>query len=168
MKEIFDLWSQSREHPDFISITSFPYRLQKEGRYYFERRSTDTDFLLHNIRLVKRALEVSELSAVPLHVTEYGLSLSGRSIINDSCYKAAFLMRSLISCSQESDVLLGHWHFSDLYADYEDTGQLLFGGAGLLSKNGIPKPSWYALDFFRSAFSHLTARTEIPYCFTSL
>lgn len=160
LKHVFDLWAAGQEQPDFVTVTGFPYHLEKEGRFYYEKRSTDSDFLLHNIQLVKRAMAQSTLSSRPLHVVEYALTLSSRNIINDSCFRGAFLLRSLISCSRESDVLLGVWTYSDLFADYHDSGSLLFGGPGLLNKNGIPKPAWYAIDFFSSCYPKLVGKND--------
>ena len=102
----------------------------------------------------------SALPPKPLHVVEYAVTLSSRNIINDSCYRGAFLLRSLIACSRERDVLLGVWTYSDLFADYLDSGSLLFGGPGLLNKNGIPKPAWYAIDFFSSCYPDIAEKND--------
>lgn len=42
-----------------------------------------------------------------------------------------------------------YYYGSDLNVRYFDTTQAFFGGTGLLSKDGLPKPSYYALEFMR-------------------
>lgn len=159
-RNILRQWTRHKYTPSFLSITSYPYQLEKENGIYYERRSTNMDFILHNIRLAKKVMAELSFPTQELHVSEYGLSLSNRNAINDSCYKGAFLMQNIISCMEERDVLLGHWLFSDLYADYRDTNVILFGGGGLLNKNGIPKPSWYAFDFANACYTDVIYRDK--------
>ena len=82
---------------------------------------------------LKKALKVSDWENQKLHVSEYSFSLSNRNVVNDSCIKGAFLVSDMISQEEKAD-LSGHWLFSDIYADARDTGTVLFGGCGLLSK----------------------------------
>lgn len=160
MEHILKNWMRHSELPSFVSITSFPYILEKEGNLYFEKRSTDTEFTLHNIQTTKEAIKSAGFPIQDIHVSEYGLSLSNRNAINDSCYNGAFLVRNIISCMKESNVMMGHWLFSDLYADFYDTYAILFGGCGLINKNGIPKPGWYAFDFMNACYTKVIARNK--------
>ena len=160
MSDILKMWMRHPELPSFITITSFPYILEKEGNIYFEKRSTDMEFTLHNIRMMKEVLHNVEFPTRDIHVSEYGLSLSNRNVINDSCYKGAFLVQNIIACMSEENVMMGHWLFSDLYADYYDTHAILFGGCGIVNKNGIPKPGWYAFDFMNACYSKVIAKNR--------
>lgn len=160
MRKILELWKQQKELPTFISVTGFPYRLETEGNIYFEKRTTDEDYIKNIINLTREAMAEVEFPVDELHLSEYGLSLSNRNVMNDSCYKGAFLVQNSISCMDKKNVLMGHWLFSDLYADYKDTYAILFGGAGLLNKNGIPKPGWYAFDFMNACYKNVIARDK--------
>lgn len=141
---------QTREHrPDFISLNCYPYVLEKEGDLYFEKRSTDMFFVRHTADAVRQAMQRAGLHDAELHVSEYNLSLSNRNTVHDSCQKGAFLLQTLLSNTGGADIL-GYWVGSDLYADYRDTQHFLFGGCGLLTKTGIPKPAFYAFRFFQN------------------
>lgn len=154
-------WLKNHVRPAFISMTGFPYHLeQHEGDMYFEKRITDEEFIRHNVQLMERVLASVGLAGVPIHLSEYAMSLSSRNAMNDSCYRGAFLMRTLISCVSCQNLLMGQWLFSDLHSEYKDTRGLLFGGSGLVTRDGIPKPAWFAFDFFHACHDRFLAMEE--------
>lgn len=145
-RQILSSWKKHSEFPDFLSLTCYPYILQKEGDTYYEKKQTDADFVLHSLESAREVMEEEGLGDMELHVSEYSLTLSNRNAVNDSCIKGAFLMQNALSCIGKAD-MMGHWLFTDAYADFRDTQDLLFGGCGILTKNGIPKPAFYAFEF---------------------
>lgn len=154
--EILKMWKQHEQQPDFLSITSFPYQLEKDGFTYYEKKNVDQYFVLHNIEIAKEAMKQERYETVPLHVCEYSMSLSNRNVINDSCSSGAFLMQNAIMCSDKAD-MIGYWLLTDSYSDFYDSQALLFGGCGIMSKNGIPKPGFYAFVFFQHLFKNVIA-----------
>ncbi len=110
----------------------------------------------HNIEMAEMAIKNSNFGDVPVYVTEYSLSLSNRSAINDSCIKGAYLIHNAISCLGKTE-MLGHWLFTDAYAEEQDTGAPLFGGCGLLTKDGITKPAYYAFEFLNLLYHKVIA-----------
>lgn len=127
---------------------------EKEADSYYEKRNTDLEFVRHNIEMTVNAMHKANFPETELHVSEYSLSLSNRNVINDSCMKGAFLVYNAISCLGKADIM-GHWLFTDAYADEQDTGALLFGGCGLLSKDGITKPAYYAMEFLNRLYRRI-------------
>lgn len=154
--EILKMWKQHEQQPDFLSITSFPYQLEKEGFTYYEKKNVDQDFVLHNIEGAKEAMKREDYDTVPLHVCEYSMSLSNRNVINDSCSSGAFLMQNAIMCSDKAEIM-GYWLLTDLYSDFYDSQNLLFGGCGLMNKNGIPKPGFHAFAFYQHLYKNVIA-----------
>lgn len=149
--EVLSMWKEERCHPDFISITCYPYSLEKIGSRYYEKRITDMDFMSQNISLARRAMEENGWGEKALHVSEYSFSLSNRNVLNDSCIKGAFLVSNM-TAHFDLPAMAGHWMFSDIYSDEKDTGTVLFGGCGVLSKDGISKPSYYAFEFYKKLY----------------
>ena len=148
---ILNSWKKHREKPDFISLNCYPYQIQKEGNLYFEKKSTDLYFVRHNIEKAKELMLETGFPETELHVSEYSLTLSNRNVINDNCSKGAFLMQNAIDCMEEVD-MLGYWLATDIYADYQDTQDFLFGGCGLLTKAGVAKPGFYAFEFLNRLY----------------
>lgn len=152
--QILTVWKQEKEYPDFISLSCYPYIQEKEGEAYYEKRNTDMEFVRHNLEMARNAMKKADFPEVELHVSEYSLSLSNRNIINDSCMKGAFMVHNAISCLGKAD-MMGHWLFTDAYADSQDSGMLLFGGCGLLTKDGITKPAYYAIEFLNRLYRRI-------------
>lgn len=154
--QILKLWKAHKEQPDFISLTGFPYQQEKDGFAYYEKKNMDVDFILHNIELADQVMKSEGFADTPLHVSEYSTSLSNRNVVNDSCINGAFLLQNAIACAGKAEIL-GYWLLTDSYSDFYDSQNLLFGGCGLLTKNGIPKPGFYALEFFSRLYKQIVA-----------
>lgn len=149
--QILTQWKQAEQLPDFLSLSCFPYQQEKDGGIYYEKRSSDLSFVRYGIELAKNAAKLAAFPQIPIHVTEYNLTLSSRNALNDSCLKAAYLISNTIDCMNQAE-LLGHYLFSDFYTESKDTGAILFGGSGYLSKDGIPKPAFYAMEFLHMLY----------------
>lgn len=149
--QLLSLWRQAGELPDFLSLSCYPYQQEKEHNTYYEKRSSDLNFVRYGIALAQNAAKAAGFPELPVHVTEYNLTLSSRNALNDSCLKAAYLVSNTIDCINHAEIL-GHYLFSDFYAEGKDTGTILFGGSGYFSKDGIPKPSFYAMGFLHMLY----------------
>lgn len=156
---LFNDWNNYDQLPDFITINCFPYQIETNGTVYFEKKTTDMYFIAHNIEIVKEAIRISDFPVIPLHVSEYNLTLSNRNAINDSCQKAAFLLQSLISTTNTNE-MIGYWLGSDAYSDLEDSSALLFGGCGLVTKNGLMKPSAFAYRFMNQLYENVLKKEK--------
>ncbi|MCD8020162.1 MAG: helix-turn-helix domain-containing protein [Clostridiales bacterium] len=149
-------WKGESQRPDFISLSCYPYIQERENGVYCEKRNTDLQFVLHDIDMAEKAMKQSEFPETEIHVSEYSLSLSNRNIINDSCVKGAFLVYNGILCLGRVK-LMGHWLFTDAYAEWKDTPAPLFGGCGMLTKDGIKKPAYFAMEFFNRLYRNVLA-----------
>lgn len=152
--QILSVWKQESQRPDFISLNCYPYIQEKEANAYYEKRTTDFEFVLYNIEMAKNAMQKADFPDIPIHVSEYSLSLSNRNLINDSCLKGAFLVYNAIRCLNRAEVM-GHWLFTDIYADGQDTREPLFGGCGLVTKDNIAKPAYYAMEFLNGLYPQI-------------
>lgn len=159
LKVILEKWKKRKIQPDFISLYSYPYimdeKLLEAGRNSY---ASDRNYLRNQIQEAREIMDEAGFSA-ELHVTEWSNTLSNRNVLNDGCYKGAYVMRNLIQNTGEAD-LIGYWLGSDLFSDYYDTKRILHGGCGLLTKDGIRKPAYYALRFLASLGSYFLGMNE--------
>lgn len=139
-------WQKRIVHPDFISIYSYPYRTGAAGQAIDRRRSQNPNYLRDRISDVREVLSRIGFGVSEIHVSEWNSSVSNRNPMNDSVYKGAYAMKNIIDNMGKVDVL-GYWLGSDLFSQYRDQNKVLCGGVGLLSRDGIRKPSFYAFDF---------------------
>ena len=144
--EILEGWKKRKNRPDFLSFYLYPYVPGKEEGELFTKISTDSKFVQNQLIMVKQVLEELHFSVPEIHVTEWNLTVSQRNCMNDSCYKGAYIMKNIIENIGRTDIL-GYWIGSDSFSDFYDSRLLLNGGGGLISKDGIRKPAFYAFNF---------------------
>lgn len=142
--DILRLWKERKNLPDFVSVYCYPYTA--DMIYMGKNQTLDVDFVKKNLSRVRELMREAEFPTQTLHVTEWSFSMSSRNVLNDHCMKGAYLMKNMIDSIGLAD-LMGYWVGSDLFADHYDSRWLLNGGGGLISKDGIPKPAFYALEF---------------------
>lgn len=148
--EIMKKWRERKVHPDFISLYSYPYivddKIIEAGRSPY---APGRNYLKNQIEQARHVLKELGIKHVELHISEWSNTLSNRNILNDSCFKGACVMKNMIQNCREADII-AYWIGLDLFSDYYDTKQMLYGGCGLLTKDGIRKPAYYALKFMNT------------------
>jgi beta-xylosidase/AraC-like DNA-binding protein/mannose-6-phosphate isomerase-like protein (cupin superfamily) len=148
------LWGQQKHVPDFLTLYCYPYIIVDEDGSDYAKISKDRDFLKNQLEMASAVIQDSGLKNAKIHVSEWSSTVSNRNILNDSCYKGAYIMKSIIDCINMVDVL-GYWVGSDIFSEYYDSTQLLFGGCGLLNRDGIKKPAFYAYHFLNNMGKYL-------------
>lgn len=139
-------WSKIEEQPDFLTFYSFPYELESSSSENTNRISTNRDFMKDYLKTINEIVEKSGIETKEIHITEWNSTASNRNIFNDSCFKGAYLMKNIIDNFDNVD-LMGYWLASDITVDFYDSAFLINGGSGLITKDGIKKPAYYAFDF---------------------
>lgn len=143
-------WKTSGYRPDFLSFMSYPYgmKLQKNhGEYRILDMQSDKSFVKADLQEYRRLLKQVEYPETPIWITEWNTSLSERNIYNDSCAKAGHMLKQMTEMLGEVEGMC-YWSVSDCHARYFDTKQPFVGATGVLSKDGLCKPSYYAYEFW--------------------
>lgn len=152
-------WKKREIKPDFISVYSYSYLLLQQEGVYFGKRSLDNSFVKNQLELFKDVLKTEDFVPDELHITEWNFTISNRNCINDSCAQGAYIVKTCIESIGEAD-MMGYWHGSDLHTEYYDSGAVLYGDNGLLTRDGIKKPSFYAFHFLKFLKKGLLGKTE--------
>ncbi len=156
-RDILTQWEQSSQLPDFISMYNFPYTMECIDKS--KNQTLDPDFLQKQVHRVREIMEETAFPVKSLHVSEWSFSVSSRNVLNDHCMKGAYLLKNMIDNIGAAQIT-GYWLGTDLYADYYDSQKLLNGCGGLLSKDGIPKPAYFAFEFMNRLGRYLRKRGE--------
>ncbi|QSF46208.1 GH39 family glycosyl hydrolase [Paenibacillus tianjinensis] len=156
---LVDKWGRREIVPDFLSVYLYPYEFTTpaDGSTPVFAHSADEQWILHTIQAVRQSLADHGLEDLPLHVSEWNFSISSRDSLNDSIFKASYILKNMTDVLGEQ-VLMGYWLYSDIFSEFRDSRRLLHGGAGLISKNGIKKPAYYAFAFLNRMGKHLIGR----------
>lgn len=145
-KKIFPIWKAREIHPDFLSVCSFQYIALIEDGGRLGRKSIDSQYMLNQIEIMKEIMKETGFQIPELHIDEWNFTISNRNVLNDSCEQGAYILKNCIEMNGAVD-MMAYWHALDLYSDYYDTDTVLNGDSGLISRDGICKPSFYAFQF---------------------
>lgn len=143
--------------PDFLSLYFYPYEVHEKNNDCIIRRSSDTFFGKKLYSEIKKIQEKVGMEKIPIYATEWNISISDRNVINDTCARAAYYLHNQIEWA-EDDTVLGYFHASDCLSEFTDSKAPIFGGAGLITKNGIFKPAAYAVQFINKCQQYIVKR----------
>ncbi|MDE7310603.1 MAG: helix-turn-helix domain-containing protein [Eubacterium sp.] len=132
--------------PDFISFMLFPYipgRTEDKEPY---ARSPERQYETQQIRKMRQMMERAGITQCPLHIVEWNNTVSNRNYLNDSCFRGTYICKK-VSEIWDSVEMLCIWMGSDWVSSYYDSFGAANGGSGLLTKDSIRKPAFYAFQF---------------------
>lgn len=152
-------WIRRAPLPDFFSFMIYAYEADPEGKERFGKKSEDPDYLKNSIRKIRAELIQHGLSGQKIYITEWNLTVSDRNKLNDHCFHGAYVMKNIIDVFGEIDMLC-YFTGTDIYTEYYDTVCLMHGGEGLLTRDGIAKPSGFAFRFLKKLKPYFIDKTE--------
>ena len=157
-RDFYQAWGDNHIIPDFFSVIVFPYSGSNYGKDIYEKkRVIDEDYISRQIHVFKNVLSELQFPSRPVYVAELSSFLSSRNFLNDHCHKGTAVLQGMQALNREVDMLC-YWAATDLLSLFNETESILFGGNGLLTKDGIRKPSYYALYFLTCLESRLVSQ----------
>ena len=146
--------------PDFLSFLLFPYESYLSKEQHSVRKVSQDKYNEENqIKEMKRLLVQNDAQDIPIYITEWNNSISNRNFLNDSCYRATYIVKKAELISESVD-MLGIMAGTDWVSSYLDTVGILNGGIGLLTKDTICKPAYFAIDFLNQLGDYLLDKGE--------
>lgn len=145
-RKILKIWKQREYQPDFLSVYSYQYTAMEEKGYRYGRKSIDVDYMKNQIDIIKEILAECGYEHTALHISEWNFTISNRNLLNDSCEQGAYVLKNCIDMNGQVDMMC-YWHALDSYSDYYDADEILNGDSGMITRDGIHKPSFYAYTF---------------------
>ncbi len=144
---------------DFITCVSFPYKVIREGGRLKRMWLANHGFMKEELECLKAALHKVGWDEVPVWVTEYSFTVNHRNLLNDTRFKGAYILKNMSDISELAEAA-GYWLLSDVYSEGGEPNRLIYGGSGIVTKDGINKPVYYALYFLSLLKPQLIARGE--------
>lgn len=143
-------WSLRSIQPDFVSIYCYaPVIRDVANEEAGKLPGTVTAEMIRNFRiedyieLRKRTLMRYGMM-MPLYISEWNFTVINANVLNDSRFKGAYMMRTIMDINHEIE-LLGYWFGTDLFVDKYEAPKLLNGHCGLITHQGICKPAYWVL-----------------------
>ena len=129
-----------------ITIVCTPLAPAQAGDDVVLVRTADRYYLRNQVLLARETLDDEGYDPQALLVGGWRDSYENSNIMNDSCYEGASILQTVLS----SWDLVGSLCYNDaldLCVEDGAPAKFLCGRPGIVSGDGIPKPSYYALDF---------------------
>lgn len=158
IERILNHWNENEYKPDYISMVVYPYTLNENDVDNYIRVTSDR-FLSNEIKIIRLIMDKTNFKNKDIHISEWNFTISNRNIINDSCFKGAYIINNMIDIIDKVSVL-GYWIGTDKFSEYFDSYNILYGGAGLVTKNGIGKPALYAFKFLNRLKKYIVSKGE--------
>ena len=134
-------------------------------RHVFIDKSEIID--IPNNSLIINALNAKKkIGNLPLYYTEWNENATFSASTNDTRKVASYLIYTILNTEDSIDGS-SVWCFSDIFEELHMFNEEFHGGFGLLSRHGIKKPSYYALNFLTQVgeerFDHESLKEDITY-----
>ncbi|MFS0778282.1 helix-turn-helix domain-containing protein [Neobacillus sp. 3P2-tot-E-2] len=156
-------WKSEKLQPDFLSVYLYPIEIEKEEKRIPIKnlQSANPNYISNKLTQIRKSMKKSGYEDLELNVTEWNISPVNRDFLHDSCFKATYMVKNIIeNLSQNKVNMVGYWLCSDIFSDFRDAKNLLHGGAGLLTKSGIKKPSYHAFALLKQLGEILVAKGD--------
>jgi xylan 1,4-beta-xylosidase len=111
--------------------------------------SSSPDAVVGDIRRVRAEIEESAYPNLPLYFTEWSTSYTPRDAVHDSYISAPYILAKL-KASQGLLQGMSYWTYTDLFEEPGPPPTPFHGGFGLLTREGIRKPAYFAYRYLRA------------------
>ncbi len=118
--------------------------------------STNPDSIVVDVRKVRGQIEASKFPGLPLFFTEWSASYNPRDPVHDSYISAPFILTKLRATRGIAQGM-SYWTYSDLFEEAGPPPTPFHGGFGLMNREGIRKPAWFAYKYLNAL-----AGAEVP------
>ncbi|HSW05981.1 GH39 family glycosyl hydrolase [Aquabacterium sp.] len=134
-------------------VTTHTYGV--DGGFLDEHGKEDTklsaspDAIVGDVRRVRQQIAASPYPTLPLHFTEWSTSYTPRDAVHDSYISAPYVL-SKLKQSQGLVQSMSYWVYSDLFEEPGPPPTPFHGGFGLLTREGIRKPVYFAYKYLNA------------------
>ncbi len=131
-------------------VTTHTYGV--DGGFLDENGKSDTklspspDAIVGDVRRVREQISASAFPKLPLYFTEWSTSYTPRDAVHDSYISAPYIL-SKLKASQGLVQGMSYWTYTDLFEEPGPPTASFQGGFGLLNREGIRKPAYFAYKY---------------------
>ena len=142
---------QSGAGVDFV--TTHTYGVQ--GGFLDEEGKSDTkldpssDAIIGDVRRVREQISASPFPGLPLYFSEWSTSYTPRDSVHDSYISAPYILTKL-KATQGLAQGMSYWTYTDLFEEPGPPTASFQGGFGLLNRDGIRKPAFFAYKYLHA------------------
>jgi xylan 1,4-beta-xylosidase len=149
--EFLDHVYKSGTPVDFVTTHTYGVEegfLDENGRRD-TKLSTSPDAIVGDVRRVRQQIGESHFPHLPLYFTEWSTSYTPRDPVHDSYISAAYIL-SKLKATQGLVQGMSYWTYTDLFEEPGPPPTPFHGGFGLLNREGIRKPAFFAYKYLHA------------------
>jgi xylan 1,4-beta-xylosidase len=152
---------QSGAPVDFVTTHTYGV----DGGFLDEKGESDTklspspDAIIGDVRRVRQQITASAFPTLPLYFTEWSTSYTPRDAVHDSYISAPYILTKL-KASQGLLQGMSYWTYTDLFEEPGPPTASFQGGFGLLNREGIRKPAFFAYKYLHALQGDTLATTD--------
>ena len=121
--------------------------------------SPNPDSIIADVRRVRREIEASAHPGLPLYITEWSTSYNPRDKVHDSYISAPWILTKLHGARGYAQAM-SYWTYSDLFEEPGPPDAAFHGGFGLMTREGVRKPSWFAYKYLHALRGNAIPSTD--------
>ncbi len=143
--------ARNRVPVDFVTTHTYGVDggfLDEDGKQD-TKLSASPDAIVGDVRKVRAQIKASPFPDLPLFFTEWSTSYTPRDFVHDSYISAPYILSKL---KRSEGMLQGmsYWTYSDLFEEPGPPPTPFHGGFGLMNREGIRKPAWFAYKYLHA------------------
>ncbi len=123
------------------------------------------DAIVGDVRRVHQQIAASPFPNLPLYITEWSTSYTPADPVHDSYISAAYILNKLKACAGLAQGM-SYWTYSDLFEEAGPPPRAFYGGFGLVTRDGIRKPAFFAYKYLHALQGETIPSTD-PQSFLS-
>ncbi|WP_226427921.1 beta-xylosidase [Xanthomonas sp. MWU16-30325] len=136
---------------DFVTTHTYGVEggfLDEDGKQDV-KLSASPDAIVGDVRRVRVQIQASPFPDLPLYFTEWSSSYTPRDFVHDSYINAPYILTKL---KQVQGLVQGmsYWTYTDLFEEPGPPPTPFHGGFGLMNREGIRKPAWFAYKYLNA------------------
>mgnify|MGYP000212266158 FL=1 len=144
---------------DFVTRHAYTSKRPEITTHFYYQELHENTYMLKEFKSVREIINQSPMGKLPFHITEYNTSWHPLNPVHDTVLNAAYLCRILSEGGDYVDSF-SYWTFSDVFEECDVPRSQFHGGFGLITLNGIPKPTYHVFKFFKRAEGDVLFRDE--------
>jgi xylan 1,4-beta-xylosidase len=149
--EFLDHVVQSGAAVDFVTTHAYGV----DGGFLDENGKEDTklspspDAIVGDVRRVHQQIKESKFPDLPLYFTEWSTSYTPRDLVHDSYISAPYIL-SKLKATEGLAQGMSYWTYTDLFEEPGPPPTPFHGGFGLMNREGIRKPAYFAYKYLHA------------------
>jgi xylan 1,4-beta-xylosidase len=149
--EFLDHAAQTGTKVDFVTTHTYGVDngfLDEDGKQD-TKLSPSPDAVVGDVRKVRQQSEASKFPGLPLYFTEWSTSYTPRDLVHDSYISAPYILSKLKGAEGLAQGM-SYWTYTDLFEEPGPPPTPFHGGFGLLNREGIRKPAYFAYKYLHA------------------